>query len=223
MAKSATSPEAPRTRRYVERPDIRAKLLDAAEALIREEGYGAATSRKIADRVGMKHQVIFYYFGSQDELLVEVFRRTAKSNRAVLEAALNSPHPLSAMWDVIRDPDVTRFTLEFMALANHNEAVREELARNAVEIRNLEEEAIDRHLRERGIQPRLSPLMVSIMTNSMARLLVQEAALGIHEGHEEALALSAEGFQGFEEMGHAVSGNAPVLDAIGDKVGTSPR
>jgi hypothetical protein len=127
------------------------------------------------------------------------------------------------MWDVIRDPGVTRFTLEFMALANHNEAVREELARNAVEIRKLEEEAIGRHLRERGIEPRLSPRMVSILTNSMARLLVQEAALGIHEGHEEALALSEGGFESFEAMGDTDPGNAPLLDAIGDRIGTPPQ
>ena len=223
MVEADEPAKARRKKRYVERPDIRSNLLDAAEALIRDEGYAAATARRIADCVGMKHQAIFYYFGSQDELLIEVFRRSAKSNRAVLEAALNSPLPLSAMWDVIRDPQVTRFTLEFMALANHNEAVRKELAKNAVEIRNLEEEAIGRHLRERGIEPRISPRMVSIMTNSMARLLVQEAALGIHEGHEEALAMSKGGFEGFESTGETDLGNAPLLDAIGDKAGAPPK
>jgi AcrR family transcriptional regulator len=81
MAEADEPAKTRRKKRYVERPDIRSNLLDAAEALIWEDGYAAATARRIADRVGMKHQAVFYYFGSQDELLVEVFRRTAKSNR----------------------------------------------------------------------------------------------------------------------------------------------
>src|SRR5439155_24298703 len=105
----------PRKRRHVERPDIRASLLDAAEAIIREEGYASATARKIASRVGLKHQVVFYYFGSQEELLVEVFRRNARVQRDRLDAALHSGKPISAMWNMSRDPEVTRFTLEFMA------------------------------------------------------------------------------------------------------------
>ncbi|MCJ8156574.1 TetR/AcrR family transcriptional regulator [Sphingomonas sp. LaA6.9] len=208
-------------RRYVERPDIRTKLLDSAEALIREEGYAAATARKIASRVKLKHQAIFYYFGSQDELLIEVFRRSAKTHRENLEVALNSPKPLSAMWDVIRDPEVTRFTLEFMALANHNEAIRNELASNAAEVRNLETEAVDRHLKQRGIDPKLSPQLVSILTNALGRLLVQEATLGIHTGHHEAEALVEGSLRSFEAMGDTVEGVSPIVAAISATEGTT--
>ena len=96
MAFVAKAEKPPRKRRYVERPDVRAGLLDAAEALIRDEGYGSATARRIAERVGMKHQAVFYYFGSQDELLVEVFRRAAKVQRDRLELALNTEQPIRA-------------------------------------------------------------------------------------------------------------------------------
>ncbi|HEX7853268.1 MAG TPA: TetR/AcrR family transcriptional regulator [Sphingobium sp.] len=208
-------------KRYVERPDIRALLLDSAEALIREEGYAAATARKIASRVDLKHQVVFYYFGSQDELLVEVFRRSAKTHREALEKALNSSKPLSAMWNVIRDPDVTRFTLEFMALANHNEAIRDELAQNAADIRQLETEAVDRHLKERGIDPRLSPRLVSVLTNALGRLLVQEATLGIRDGHDEAEALVEGSLRSFEAMGDTTEGVGPIVQAMDFKEGDS--
>jgi len=192
---------APRKRRHVERPDIRAKLLDAAEALIREEGYAAATARKIAGRVGLKHQVIFYYFGSQDALLIEVFQRAARTHRDRLQAALHSGHPISAMWRVSRDPDATRFTLEIMALANHNEAIRGEIAREGEALRRIEAEAVETYLKQRGIEPRMSPQMVSILTNALARLLVQESALGIRLGHEEAEALIEASLHGFESAG----------------------
>jgi AcrR family transcriptional regulator len=205
-----------RKKRYVERPDIRTGLLDAAEALIREEGYGAATARRIADRVGMKHQAVFYYFGSQDELLVAVFRRVAKLQRDRLYAALQTSKPIRAMWDIHRDPDVTRLTLEFMALANHNDVIRAELAKNAEEIRELESSAVDRHLKERGIVPRLSSQLVSVLTNSLARLLVQEAMLGIHVGHDEAEALVSASLTSFESQGSMTNDVVPIVDAMSD-------
>ena len=214
MATASKAEKAPRKRRYVERPDIRAKLLDAAEALIREEGYGAATARNIAKRVGMKHQAIFYYFGSQDELLVEVFRRIAKQNREKLEDALQSESPIRGLWNVLRDPEVTRLTLEFMALANHNELICKEIATNAEEIRELEAKAIEAYLRDRGIAPQLSPKIVSILTNSAARLIVQEETLGIHSGHEEFIALSEASFDQFEKAGDTTVDADTIVDAL---------
>lgn len=201
-------------RRYVERPDIREALLDAAEALIREEGYAAATARKIASRVGLKHQVIFYYFGSQDELLVEVFRRFDKANNERLGQALESATPLSGLWQVLRDPAATRLTLEFMALANHNDVIRAEIAKSAEAARRRQTDAITQHLEQRGIEPQMSPQLVSLLTNAMARLLVQESSLGIHLGHAEAKALSDASFAAFEAMGATIGGVEPLVDAM---------
>jgi len=204
----------PRRKRHVERPDIKESLLDAAEALIQDEGYAAATARKIANKVGLKHQVIFYYFGSQDELLAAVFRRFADAQNERLKSALNSDTPLSKLWHLHRDTEATRFTLEFMALANHNDTIRAEIARNAETVRRLETEAIERHLKQRGIEPRMSPQMVTILTNALARLLVQEASLGIHLGHEEVRQLSDASFAAFEAMGETIGGVEPIVGAM---------
>lgn len=214
MAKAEPAGKVTRKKRYVEKPDIRANLLDAAESLIREEGYGAATARNVAKRAGLKHQAIFYYFGSQDELLVEVFRRSAKQDREKLEEALNSESPLRGMWNILRDPEITRLTLEFMALANHNELIRQEIARNAEEVRDLEEKAIEAHLKQRGIDAQLSPKVVSILTNAAARLIVQEETLGIHSGHDEFIALSNASFDSFERAGDTTRDAGTIVDAI---------
>jgi TetR/AcrR family transcriptional regulator, regulator of autoinduction and epiphytic fitness len=202
-------------RRFVQRPDIRAKLLDAAESLFRKEGYAAATARRIASEVGMKHQVVSYYFNSHDDLLLALFRRMAESNRERLKTALSSEHPLSSMWEVISNPDATRLGLEFMALANHNSTVRAEIASNAEAVRTLEADGVARYLQERGIRPRLSPELVSILTNAVARLLVQEATLGIRMGHEEAEILVNNSFRAFEGRGDTDAGVASVVDAMG--------
>jgi AcrR family transcriptional regulator len=201
-------------RRHVPRPDIRAKLLDAAESLFRKEGYAAATARRIASRVGLKHQVVFYYFDTHDDLLLALLRRQTESYGESLKAALQSDRPLRAMWELISNPDATKLGLEFMALANHNEAVRAELAANAESLRALEARAVARYLEHRGIQPRLSPQLVSILTNALARLLVQESTLGIHAGHEEAEALVDRSLRTFEASGQTDASVAAIVDAM---------
>lgn len=208
------SPKASRRKRHVERPDVRIQLLEAAEALILEEGYAAATARRIANRVGLKHQVVFYYFGTQDELLLELYKKVASAHYARLKAALSSEQPLSAMWEVNRNTESTRLALEFMALANHNELVREEIAKQAKRVRNMESKAIAQYLEAKGVEPRLSPQMVSILTNSMSRLLVQESALGIHTGHKEAEALVERSFRNFEMEGESNDEVEPIVAAM---------
>lgn len=205
---------APRKKRYVERPNVREVLLDAAEALIREEGYAAATARAIASRVGMKHQAVFYYFGSQDELLLAVLKRSMEAHKACLKEALESENPIREMWNLAKDTDHTKLGLEFMALANHNEAIRAEIASNARQLRKLEAKAIESYLEKRGIEPRLSPQVVSILTHALARLLVQEASLGIRVGHKEIEALVDFSFTTFEAQGDMVNDVAPIVDAI---------
>ena len=48
-------------------------MLDAAEAILCEEGYGALSSRRVAEKAGFKQRLVYYYFRSMDELAVEMF------------------------------------------------------------------------------------------------------------------------------------------------------
>ncbi len=216
MTEAATAEVKTRKRRFVEKPDVRSKFLDAAEDLIREEGYAAASARAIAERVGMKHQAIFYYFGSQDELLLEVFRRSARQHRERLEVALRSSNPIRGMWDIARDTNSTGVAIEFMALANHNNLIRDEIAKNAREIRHLEAVAISAYLKKRGINPQLSPEIVSILTNASARLLVQESALGIDVGHKMYEKMVEESFRAFEADGATAVAMEQVISPLSD-------
>jgi len=205
-------------RRHVVRPDVREQLLDAAEVVIREEGYAAATVRRIATQAGLKHQAVFYYFGSHEDLLLAVYRRAADSHAEQLEIALNSDNPVRAMWNLNSDSLSTGLGLEFMALANHNETIRAEIARRSEEFRAREAAALKRHLAERGIEPRLSPEMVSILTNALARLLVQEATLGINAGHDEAIALVDASLSTFEARGYS---DLDEMEAVVGAIGSS--
>jgi AcrR family transcriptional regulator len=214
MTDAAIAKVPTRRKRYVEKPDVRARFLDAAEELIRAEGYAAASARAIAERVGMKHQAIFYYFGSQDELLLEVYRRSAKLHRERLEMALRSANPIRGIWEIARDSDATAVAIEFMALANHNELIRAEIASNAIENRHLEVAAIDAYLKRRGINPQLDPEVVSILTNACARLLVQESNLGIHVGHKIYEDMVDASFRNFEASGEASNAVQPIVGPL---------
>ena len=80
--------------RRIGAPDAknRGVLLDAAEQLLLEEGYAAVTSRRVAERAGLKPQLVHYYFRTMEDLFLEVFRRRAEEGLGVLKTALKSPH-----------------------------------------------------------------------------------------------------------------------------------
>ena len=50
-------------------------VLDAAERLLVEVGYGRITTRRLATEADLNQGLIHYYFGSMDEVLVQVLER----------------------------------------------------------------------------------------------------------------------------------------------------
>ena len=50
--------------------DARAALLEAAIAVLRESGFAGASARRIAQRAGCNQALVFYHFGSVNDLLV---------------------------------------------------------------------------------------------------------------------------------------------------------
>ena len=49
--------------------------MDAVESVMREDGYGALTARSVAERAGLKHQLVYYYFQTLDDLLIATYER----------------------------------------------------------------------------------------------------------------------------------------------------
>ncbi len=86
--------------RRIGAPDAknRGVLLDAAEQLMLEEGYAAVTSRRLADRAGLKPQLVHYYFRTMDDLFLAVFRRRAEQGLKVAGASTGiAPAPVGAV------------------------------------------------------------------------------------------------------------------------------
>jgi AcrR family transcriptional regulator len=66
----------------------RGEIMDAAAAVFAEKGYHAATTRDIADRLGMRPGSLYYYFDSKEAALEEVCRVGSDEFSANLDAIL---------------------------------------------------------------------------------------------------------------------------------------
>src|ERR1051325_9409439 len=66
--------------------DTKTKILDAAERLFAEQGYGATSMRQIIAAAGVNLAAIHYHFGSKEEMLDGVIvRKAGPVNRRRLE------------------------------------------------------------------------------------------------------------------------------------------
>jgi TetR/AcrR family transcriptional regulator len=182
----------------------RAALIDAAQRLLLEEGYAAVTSRRVASAANLKPQLVHYYFRSMEDLLLEVLRRGAEQTKEQLTKILQSDKPVRALHEFVGDPRAVTFTTEFTALASRSEVIRAELQRFGEEFRQMQTEALQRHLAMRGIEPKIPPVLATVLLVSMANTLVREAALGMTMGHAEAEAFIEQALRQFEETGDAV-------------------
>jgi AcrR family transcriptional regulator len=163
----------------------RVRLLDAAELLLLDEGYAAVTSRRVAARAGLKPQLVHYYFRTMDDLFLEVFRRRAEENVARAEQALATDGSLRVLWQLNADPRGARFNIEFVALANHRKAIRNEIARYAERFRATQLEAVTKALTAMGVtDDELPPVVALLMMTGLTQVMALEDALGMTTGHD---------------------------------------
>jgi AcrR family transcriptional regulator len=168
-----------------ESSETRARIIAATEQVIRDEGYAAASTRRVAQHAGLKPSLVHYYFPTTDDLLLAVFKRGAAQSDAMIEQALASDDPLRALWRFFSDTSRTALAMEFMALAIHREGIRAEIARHSDAMRERQIELLERLFGERLAEIG-APAGLSVILAGIGRVLVMENGLGIHSGHAEA-------------------------------------
>lgn len=164
-------------------------LLDAAQALMVEEGYAAVTSRRVAARAGLKPQLVHYYFRTMDDLFVALVRRGAEQSRERQASALASDQPLWALWEMNTDPAGRTVITEMAALANHRKELRAEIAALARSLRDEQIAVLTPVLERYGMHEALTPEAFVTLANALGQTLVMEEALGLDAGHGAARAL----------------------------------
>jgi AcrR family transcriptional regulator len=185
-------------RSKVGREGTREALIDATAQIIVDEGYAAATSRRVAAKAGVKPALVHYYFPSMDDLFVAVLRDKAETNLQRQRQAIAAAEPLHALWQLSGATDAQLFT-EFLAMANHRKAIRSEISSYAVRFRDLEEGAMTLALKARGIDlETFPPVVMSMIMGSLARMVLHEQGLGITRGHDQARAFIEQCLDRFE-------------------------
>lgn len=169
--------------------EVWSSMLDSAEEILCEEGYGALTSRRVAERTGVKQRLVYYYFRTMDELIAETFQRLAIRERERLTDALTAPRTLRELWKVYVETSDTRLTSEFMALANRIPALREEVTAHIEACREIHVAALSRAFSKAGKEPAIPPDAAAIFATSAALAVHREAAIGITTGHSEVIAV----------------------------------
>lgn len=164
--------------------------MDAVESVMRAYGYGALTARKVAEQAGLKHQLVYYYFPTLDDLLIATYERHIARYMARIEVAFRSDRPLHAFWHVHSDPIDATLNMEFLAMANHNEAIRARTVAFGEDIRRYGLERLGFPLvKPESGKSAINPFAVTMALTSIGSILGLETAIGITGGHGEMLDL----------------------------------
>jgi AcrR family transcriptional regulator len=168
----------------------RLKLIEAAYDLLGDEGYHAISVRRVAQKAGLKPQLVHYYFRSMEELVVAVFQRSSASYFALHDEALSSRHPLRALWALNSNLPEGRRMSEYIALGKVYPALRAEMRATGESFRRMQIEAMERIYAERGFDRTLiGPEGLVLLMSAVARNFVIEGEVGVTLAHREVLAL----------------------------------
>jgi AcrR family transcriptional regulator len=169
-------------------------LLDAAERLLIEQGYGAITTRKLAEEAKVNHGLVHYYFGSMEEVMVQVLERFTSRLVERQRAMYGSDRPFLDKWRAAwtyQEEDLksgySKIWLELQAMAWNRPELRERVKHVNDEWRRVLTEAFEPALREYGFAALSLEATVSVVM-TMAQGYALERLSDIKEGHAALLA-----------------------------------
>ncbi|EME67204.1 transcriptional regulator [Rhodococcus ruber BKS 20-38] len=113
----------------------RAQLMEAALGLIAERGWGAVTTRSVAERAGLRPGLVHYHFTSVTDLLVDASLEAARREVGRIVEAATAESGLGGLGRMLdaatsydsTDPTTTTFT-EMLLAATRHERLRDGLA-----------------------------------------------------------------------------------------------
>ena len=167
-------------------------LLDAAEQLLVDVGYARITTRRVAEEAGVNHGLVHYYFGSNENLMVQALERFTERLIARQRELYAADMPFVEKWRtamrylVSEDVTYEKVWLELQALGWNNPDVRERLARVNAEWRAVLTESFEEPHRQLGIGIPLDALVSLVITFNVG--IMVERLGGIDAGHAELLA-----------------------------------
>lgn len=174
-----------RRRMGPEDSETRAELVRVADQILEEEGVGAVTARRLSEALGLKRQIVHYYFHSIDDVIIAVIRGRGERYKAEVEQALGNSEPLHAIWAMHGDLMATAAIMEFTVLGLRREAIRAETSALIDLYRNMFARALEAELKRRGIAMKGSVDALVAIVTQVRQTLALETALGARLGHDD--------------------------------------
>ena len=173
------------------RADATDALLDAAEQLLIDVGYAGITTRKLAERAGVNHGLVHYYFGSIENVLLRTLDRFTERLIARQRALYAADVPFIEKWRtamrylVEEDVRYEKVWLELQALAWNRAEMREQVMQVDERWRAVLTEAFAKPRERLGIDIPLEALVSLVVTFNLG--IIVERLSGITTGHAELL------------------------------------
>ena len=182
-------------------------LLDAAERLLVEAGHAGITTRRLAAEAGLNQGLVHYYFGSIDELFVQVLERFTDRLVARQRQMYAADAPFIEKWRAawrFQEADLeagySKIWMELQALSWSRPDLRPRVARVNAEWRAVLHDAFERAAAEYGLAEDEFPvgaLVAMMMTFGQGYAI--ERLEGIEQGHPELLAWIEHWLESLEE------------------------
>ena len=181
-------------------------LLDAAERLLVEVGHAGITTRRLAAEADVNQGLIHYYFGSMDELLVQVLERfterLVERQRAMYAADAPFIEKWRAAWRYQQedlDRGYSKIWMELQALSWSRPDLRPRVARVNAEWRSVLRDAFERAAQGYRLDPGDFPVDALVaLTMTFGQGYAIERLEGIDEGHAELLQWIEHWLEGLE-------------------------
>src|SRR5215213_9511110 len=170
-------------------------LLDAAERLLVEVGHAGISTRRLAAEAGANQGLVHYYFGSIDEVFVQVLERFTERLIARQREMYAADVPFIEKWRTawrFQEDDLesgySKVLMELQALSWNRPELRPRIERVTREWRSVLRGAFEQAAREYGLDEREFPVDALVaMTMTFAQGYALERLEGIDEGHGELL------------------------------------
>jgi AcrR family transcriptional regulator len=171
-------------------------FMDAAERLLIDMSWSEVTVRRLATEAGLNHGLVHYYFGSMEELFVQVLERfTARlieRQRAMYsgdEAFIEKWRSAVRYLDEDRESGYQKIWYELQSMAWNRPELRARVASVDDAWRSLLTDAFSTAMKEYGIDRRRFPVeAVVALVVTFNEGIILERLSGISTGHEELLA-----------------------------------
>ena len=184
-----------------------AALLDAAERLLVREGYAALSTRHLAAEAGVNHGLVHYYFGSMEELSVQVLERFTARLIDRQRAMYAEDVPFIEKWRTAigylesdQASGYQKIWLELQAMAWNRPEMRERVAGVNGEWRSVLTKAFDEAATDYGLDTEHFPVpaLVSLVMTINEGIILERLS-GIRSGQSELLAAIDRWLQELEE------------------------